>query len=133
MRRPAYGINGCARACSDCEGRWGRPARSAIPGRRFSAGKGATVTESMPPPLFDPFAPGFTDDPYPQYATMREQAPVSAPPFEFWLLTGYDDVSWLLRATGLSVDDDNAAPCSLLRQTRYQLRGKEAPLANAQS
>src|SRR5215813_4377824 len=38
--------------CSDCEGRWGRPAKSAIPGRRFSAGKGATVTETLPPPLF---------------------------------------------------------------------------------
>jgi cytochrome P450 len=87
----------------------------------------------MPPPLFDPFAPGFTDDPYPQYATMREQAPVYAHPFGFWLITRYDDVSWLLRATGLSVDDDNAAPCSLLRQTRDEIRGNEAPRANAQS
>ncbi len=30
------------------------------------------MTETMPPPLFDPFASGFADDPYPQYATMRE-------------------------------------------------------------
>ena len=38
------------------------------------------MTETLPPPLFDPFAPGFTDDPYPQYAVMRAQAPVYAAP-----------------------------------------------------
>jgi cytochrome P450 len=80
------------------------------------------VTETMPPPLFDPFAPGFTDDPYPQYARMREQAPVYQHPFGFWLLTGYEDVSWLLRAQGLSVEDDNVAadnPMRLLREATY--------------
>ena len=58
---------------------------------------------------FDPFAPGFTDNPYPQYAALREAAPVYQHPIGFWLLTGYEDVSWLLRA-GLSVEDRNVAP-----------------------
>jgi cytochrome P450 len=89
------------------------------------------VTETVPPPLFDPFAPGFTDDPYPQYAVMREQAPVYEHPFGFWLLTGYDEVSWLLRA-GLSVEDDNVAADSLMRQMRDQMfGGDESPRASA--
>jgi cytochrome P450 len=87
------------------------------------------VTETLPPPLFDPFAPGFTDDPYPQYAVMRAKAPVYEHPFGFWLLTGYDEVSWLLRA-GLSVEDDNLAPDSMLRQMRAELfGGAESPRA----
>jgi cytochrome P450 len=84
------------------------------------------LTETVPPPLFDPFAPGFADDPYPQYATMRERAPVYEHPFGFWLLTGYDDVSWLLRAPGLSVEDDNVAADSVMRQLRDEAYGDSA-------
>jgi len=91
------------------------------------------LTETMPPPLFDPFAPGFTDDPYPQYATMRERAPVYQHPLGFWLLTAYDGVSWLLRAPGLSVEDDNVAADSLLRQLREEVYGDGAPRASALS
>jgi len=91
------------------------------------------LTETMPPPLFDPFAPGFTDNPYPQYAALREQAPVYQHAFGFWLLTGYDDVSWLLRAPGLSVEDDNVAADSLLRQMREEAYGDGAPRASALS
>src|SRR5215831_13693091 len=96
--------------------------------------KEPTVTETLPTPLFDPFAPGFTDDPYPQYAVMRAQAPVYEHPFGFWLLTGYEEVSWLLRA-GLSVEDRNMAADSLLRQMRDQMYGAadEAPRASAVS
>jgi cytochrome P450 len=90
------------------------------------------LTEAMPQPLFDPFAPGFTDDPYPQYATMRTEAPVYEHPFGFWLLTRYDDVSWLLRA-GLSVEDSNVAADSLLRQLREEMYGDGAPRAGAVS
>ena len=92
------------------------------------------MTETLPPPLFDPFAPGFTDDPYPQYAVMRAQAPVYEHPFGFWLLTGYEEVSWLLRA-GLSVEDGNMAADSLLRQMRDQMYGAadQAPRASAVS
>jgi cytochrome P450 len=94
--------------------------------------KEPTVTETLPPPLFDPFAPGFTDDPYPQYAVMRAQAPVYAHPFGFWLLTGYEGVSWLLRA-GLSVEDDNVAADSLLRQMREATFGEEVLRESARS
>jgi cytochrome P450 len=81
------------------------------------------MTETQPAPLFDPFAPGFTDNPYPQYTTLREAAPVYEHPLGFWLLTGYEDVSWLLRA-GLSVEDRNVAD-GPFRQLREQLYGPE--------
>src|SRR5215470_10943051 len=83
------------------------------------------MTAAPSAPLFDPFAPGFTDDPYPQYAALREAAPVYEHPLGFWLLTCYDDVSWLLRA-GLSVEDRNLADGPLL-ELRDQLRGGEIP------
>lgn len=76
-------------------------------------------------PLFDPFAPGFTDDPYPQYTALRAAAPVYEHPLGFWLLTGYEDVFWLLRA-GLSVEDRNVAD-GTLKQLREQMRGDEMP------
>jgi cytochrome P450 len=81
------------------------------------------VTAAAPAPLFDPFAPGFTDDPYPQYAALRQAAPVYEHPLGFWLLTCYDDVSWLLRA-GLSVEDRNLAD-GVLKQLRDQMRGEQ--------
>jgi cytochrome P450 len=83
------------------------------------------VTQALPSPLFDPFAPGFTDDPYPQYAALRAEAPVYQHPFGFWLLTRYDDVSWLLRA-GLSVEDRNVAD-GPFRELRDQLYGDQLP------
>ena len=72
-------------------------------------------------PLFDPFAPGFTDDPYPHYAAVRAAAPVYQHPFGFWLVTRYEDVSWLLRAPGMSVEDRNMSdgPLQQLREATY--------------
>ena len=82
------------------------------------------MSQTLPPPLFDPFAPGFTDDPYPQYAALRATVPVYQHPFGFWLLTCYEDVSWLLRAS-LSVEDRNIAASPLL-ELREQMYGEEA-------
>jgi cytochrome P450 len=79
------------------------------------------VTQTLPPPRFDPFAPGFTDDPYPQYAALRAAAPVYQHPMGFWLLTGYEDVAWLLRA-GMSVEHRNVAE-GAFRELRDQLYG----------
>jgi cytochrome P450 len=82
------------------------------------------MAQTLPPSLFDPFAPGFTDDPYPQYAALRAAAPVYQHPLGFWLLSCYDDVSWLLRAS-LSVEDRNIAASPLL-ELRKQMYGEEA-------
>ena len=89
------------------------------------------MTETLPSPLFDPFALGFTDDPYPQYAAVRAGAPVHRHPIGFWLLTRYEDVSWLLRA-GLSVEDRNILDRQLL-DLREQMYGDGAPRSSALS
>jgi cytochrome P450 len=59
--------------------------------------------------VFDPFAPGFTDDPYPEYERLRAAAPVHENPFGFWVLSTYDAVNELLRS-GHSVEERHAAP-----------------------
>lgn len=59
-------------------------------------------------PLFNPFAEGFTDDPYPQYARIRRSAPVHEHPLGFWVASTYDDVSALLRSNA-SVELRNVA------------------------
>src|ERR1700720_2367625 len=82
------------------------------------------MSQAPPSPLFDPFAPGFTDDPYPQYAALRAAAPVYQHPLGFWLLTCYDDVSWLLRAS-LSAGDPNT-PGGPPRELRDQMDGERA-------
>jgi cytochrome P450 len=82
------------------------------------------MSQTLPAALFDPFAPGFTDDPYPQYAALRDTAPVYQHPLGFWLLSCYDDVSWLLRAN-LSVEDRNIAAIPLL-ELREQMYGEGA-------
>jgi len=85
----------------------------------------AAMSQALPPPAFDPFAPGFTDNPYPQYAALRAGAPVYHHPTGFWLLTRYRDVSWLLRS-GLSVEDGNITDRQLL-ELRELMRGDQVP------
>src|SRR6266704_4241905 len=93
---------------------------------RAGAPEGDTaMSQTMPPPVFDPFAPGFTDNPYPQYATLRADAPAGRHPRGFWLLTGYEDVSSLLRA-GMSVEDANVTDRELI-SLREQMFGEEEP------
>src|ERR1700757_4115836 len=81
------------------------------------------MSQTMPPPVFDPFAAGFTDNPYPQYAALRAGAPAGRHPLGFFLLTRHDDVSGLLRA-GMSVEDGNITDRQLL-ELREQVHGEE--------
>lgn len=65
--------------------------------------------------LYNPFLPGFTDDPYPHYRRVREVDPVHEHPMGFWLLTAYDDVTAVLRS-GMSVDYRNLADGLIAQQ-----------------
>jgi cytochrome P450 len=65
-------------------------------------------------PLFNPFAPGYTDNPYPSYHRLRTEEPVHEHPFGFWVLSRHDDVSALLRSAN-SVDYRNSAEDSAAR------------------
>ena len=60
--------------------------------------------------MFNPFEPGFFDDPYPHYAALREQEPVHHSPLGPWMLTRYEDCIRVLRDVTLSVEDANATP-----------------------
>lgn len=57
------------------------------------------------PVLYDPFEPGFHEDPYRQYALLREHDPVHRTAFGPYVLTRYADVFAVLRDASLSVED----------------------------
>jgi cytochrome P450 len=57
---------------------------------------------------FNPFEPGFADNPYDQYAGIRAQGRAERTVFGTLLLSHYDDCFGLLRLAGTSVDDRNA-------------------------
>jgi cytochrome P450 len=58
--------------------------------------------------LFNPFEPGFTDDPYPAYRRLRAAEPVHRTLVGAYLLTTYADVAAVLRSE-LSIDPSNVA------------------------
>ncbi|MEY9926598.1 cytochrome P450 [Catenulispora sp. GP43] len=78
-------------------------------------------------PLFNPFEPGFSDDPYPAYRRLRDAEPVHSHPFGFWMLTRHDDVSALLRS-GNSVDYRNSAEGSTARLQADAMIAAAAPV-----
>lgn len=59
------------------------------------------------PVFFNPLDPDYLEDPYPQLARLREQAPVHHSPLGVWMLFGYHDVFSLLRNPNTSVEEDN--------------------------
>ena len=63
---------------------------------------------------YNPFEPGFTDNPYPHYRELREADPVHQSFMGVWMLTRYRDVFALLRDPSLSVEDRNAAPTPMM-------------------
>jgi cytochrome P450 len=58
--------------------------------------------------VFNPFEPGFAENPYPQYAAIRAEGRVQRTVFESLVLSHYQDVFALLRQPGTSVDERNA-------------------------
>jgi cytochrome P450 len=63
--------------------------------------------------VFNPFEPGYVEDPYRQFAQLRADDPVHHTAFGAWYVTRYDDVLRLLRDPSLSVESANAAPTPL--------------------
>lgn len=64
---------------------------------------------------FNPFLPGFFNDPYPHYKQLSEEHPVQDHPLGFWFLSRYDDVLALLRA-GQSVEIRNMSDVTPVQQ-----------------
>lgn len=76
-----------------------------------SPGTGSIDGPAPAPPgpvLYNPFELGYTEDPYPQFALLREADPVHESMAGPWILFRYDDVQRLLRDASLSVEDDRA-------------------------
>ncbi len=60
---------------------------------------------------FDPFAPGYFDNPYPHYAALRRAEPAYFEPrATAYILTRYDDVSRLARDRTMVVEISRATP-----------------------
>src|SRR5215213_2115771 len=57
------------------------------------------------PAMLNPFEPGFFDDPYAQYADVRDQDPVHLSPLGIWALFRYEDIYRVLRDPSLSVEE----------------------------
>ncbi|GAB3351014.1 cytochrome P450 [Lysobacter tyrosinilyticus] len=66
-------------------------------------------TGTTTPELFNPFKPGFDENPYEHYRTLRDTNPVQEHPMGFWFVSRHADVSALLRDARLSVADSNLA------------------------
>ena len=94
-------------------------------------GRNHTVTETIleaeaTPELFNPFAPGFDEDPYSQYRRLRDTDPVQKHPMGFWFVTRHADVSTILRDARLSVADHNLADGPMREQ--FEQLVVEAPV-----
>jgi len=81
---------------------------------------------------FNPFEPGYVENPYPQFALLREHEPVHLTPFGVWYVSRYDDVARLLRDPSLSVDDANAKP-TILDAMRDEVLGEDRDQTRNQS
>ncbi len=79
----------------------------------------------------DPFEPGYYDDPYRQYASLRETDPVHKSAFGPWLVTQWADVHAILRRPGMSVEDDNIAGDSRRERLAELVEGREVRKSQA--
>jgi cytochrome P450 len=62
------------------------------------------------PVMLNPFEPGYFDNPYAQYALVRDADPVHLSPIGMVMLFRYADVHRVLRDPSLSVEEKNARP-----------------------
>jgi cytochrome P450 len=81
----------------------------------------ADVTSEPKP--FNPFAPGFAENPYPQYEELCATTPVQRTPLGLWALFGYDDAVRLLRDPTLSVEDRSVIGANPRAEIRQQILG----------
>jgi cytochrome P450 len=89
------------------------------------------VTETVEQPQavsFNPFLPGYTDNPYPHFAELRDGNPIEQNELGFWALWRYAEAAEVLRAK-LSVQDDkviHVGPMADVWEKAYAERGIEA-------
>jgi hypothetical protein len=64
--------------------------------------------EAVVDAIYNPFEPGFHEDPYDQYARIRATGRTQRSLFDNLLVHRYDDCFAILRRTGTSVEEANA-------------------------
>ncbi len=79
---------------------------------------------------YNPFQPGFTEDPYPHLREMRDGDPVHQNMLGIWMLFRYEDVFRLLRDPSLSVEDAKATPTPMMQLARDAM-GDVADMGNS--
>ncbi|MEO6987013.1 MAG: cytochrome P450, partial [Aquihabitans sp.] len=79
----------------------------------------------------NPFEPGYYDDPYQQYAGLRENDPVHKSAFGPWLVSRWADVHAILRRPGMSVEEDNASGESRRQRLAEMVEGREVRKSQA--
>ena len=84
-----------------------RPARRTV---AYVTTSETPMEQSYLPPMLNPFAPGFFENPYAQYQQVRDQDPVHLSPIGAWALFRYADVHRVLRDPSMSVEERNAKP-----------------------
>ena len=82
-----------------------------------------TDTLDQPAVSFNPFEPGFLEDPYPHYAELRQHNPVEQHELGFWALWRYTDVYDVLRAK-MSVQDDKVIHVGPMANVYEQVRAE---------
>ncbi|HLI23672.1 MAG TPA: cytochrome P450 [Acidimicrobiales bacterium] len=78
---------------------------------------------------YNPFQPGFTENPYPHLQEMRESDPVHLSPMGAWVLFRYEDVFRMLRDPTLSVEDRNVKPTPAM-ELAMEVMGDVADMGN---
>jgi cytochrome P450 len=76
--------------------------------------------------VFNPFAPGFAEDPYASYRACLEHNPVQPRPLGPWMLFRYDDCVRFLRDPSLSVEDRNVATANPRADLHEEAYGERA-------
>ncbi len=79
--------------------------------------------------MYNPFAEGFSENPYPHYQTLREAEPVHHTDYGVWVIFGYEDVRTLLRDQSLSADERNMHPTPMTEMVRDEM-GDMAEIGN---
>jgi cytochrome P450 len=83
------------------------------------------VEQTEAEPIFNPFAPGYSENPYPHYADLRERDPVHRTLLGPWLLSRYADVVRVLRDPSLSVEERNAVSIAVDPEVAAAFEGRD--------
>ncbi len=71
------------------------------------SGPVTSSTSSAADPVFDPFDPQWSSDPFPLYADLRERAPIHRNDLGFWVVARHQDCLAMLRDKRVSSDSLN--------------------------